>query len=91
MRGTGAADFELVFDFFMSVTIEQLDARAVVFALNHLDAGRLEAAANVLRVEYDRSPGDWEVARLANMIHPCGMVAEARRELVRLKLQAGNF
>lgn len=73
----------------INTTVQNLEipARVVAEVLRHLDAGRPEAAANALRVEYDRQPGEWEIARLANMIAPCGMVAEARAILLQLKNQ----
>ena len=57
-------------------------------AINYLDAQLPVLAANLLRCEFDKDTAQWEIARLANMIHPCGMVMEARRELVRMKDEA---
>lgn len=51
----------------------------------HLAAGRISAAVALLRAELDRNPGDFELARLLNLITPCGMVAEAMDCLRRLK------
>jgi len=56
-------------------------------ALAYLKASKPEAAANCLRVAFDLNPKRWELARIANMISPCGMVKEAQDALERTELQ----
>lgn len=60
-----------------------LPAEVCQDAIDYLDARLPICAASLLRCEFDKDTSRWEIARLANMIHPCGMVLEARRELVR--------
>lgn len=67
-----------------------MEMKDIIEALAYLDQNKPEAAANLIRVAYDKAPGDWELARLANMISPCGMIAEAREWLLRLKFDHFN-
>ena len=48
-------------------------------------AAQYKEAADLLRCEYDKSPRTREhIARIANMISPCGMIAEAIDALQRI-------
>ena len=54
-------------------------------ALENLRRAQYAEAANLLRCEFDKSPRTREhLARIANMITPCGMIAEAIDALQRL-------
>ena len=53
-------------------------------ALAHLRAGKHQEAASLLQCEFDKNTNRLELARIANMISPCGMIAEAIVELTRM-------
>ena len=54
-------------------------------ALEYLRRAQYAEAANLLRCEFDKSPRTREhLARIANMITPCGMIAEAIDALHRI-------
>ena len=72
----------------LAPVVSPLSAEVCQDAINYLDAELPVLAAHMLRCEFDKDTSRWEIARLANMIHPCGMLMEARRELVRLKAEA---
>lgn len=55
-------------------------------ALLYMRTAKYQEAADLLRCEYDKSPRTREhLARIANMIVPCDMIAEAIDGLNRLE------
>ena len=54
-------------------------------ALQYMRTAKYKEAADLLRCEYDKSPRTrGHIARIANMIVPCGMIAEAIDALQRI-------
>jgi len=61
-----------------------LETNPIKAALAYMRAAKYQEAANMLRCEFDKAPHRYELGRIANMISPCGMIAEAIDALHRL-------
>ena len=61
-----------------------IETNPIKAALEYMRAAKYQEAANMLRCEFDKAPHRYELGRIANMISPCGMIAEAIDALHRI-------
>jgi len=61
-----------------------LETNPIKAAIEYMRQSKYAEAANLLRCEFDKNPNRIELARVANMISPCGMISEAIDALRRM-------
>jgi len=64
-----------------------IETHPIKAALEYMRRAKYAEAAALLRCEFDKNPDRTDLARVANMISPCGMIFEAIDALQRM---AGN-